>query len=137
MRYRGGGVGHRSIHEATQCLLNDHDKLNTQLFTLEYCESSTEDGEDGGDSDIPMDNSSDPEEGGTSDEDGSEMDGINLRHTQQLVDDELGDEMDKYGYTGLDQLLDRVEEDAETCSDDGTLALEGRFPDDELEYADL
>ena len=85
MRNRGGGVSHRSICEATQCLLNDHDKLDTQLFTLECCESSTEDGEDGGDSDIPMDDSSDPEEGGTSDEDGSEIDGVNLGHTQQLV----------------------------------------------------
>ena len=85
MRYQGGGVGHRSICEATQCLLNDHDKLNIQLFTLECCESSTEDGEDSGDSDIPMDDSSDPEEGGTSDEDGSEMDGIDLGHTQCYV----------------------------------------------------
>ena len=58
-------------------------------------------------------------------------------NTQQLVDDELGEEMDEYGYTGLDQLLDRAEEDAEMCSDDGVLALEGGFPDDELEYADL
>ena len=85
MRNQGGGVSHRSICEATQCLLNDRDKLDTQLFTLECCESSTEDGEDSGDSDIPMDDSSDPEEGGTSDEDGSEMDGVDLGHTQCYV----------------------------------------------------
>lgn len=93
MRYRGDGVGHKSIREATQCLLDDRNKLDSQPFTLE-CDhkSSTENGEDSDNSDIPMDNlnSSDPEEGRTSDDDGSEMD-VDPRDAQQLVDDELGD----------------------------------------------
>ena len=41
------------------------------------------------------------------------------------------------GIGGSSTVTDRAEEDAEICSDDGALALEGRFPDDELEYADL
>ncbi|KIM50106.1 hypothetical protein SCLCIDRAFT_34653 [Scleroderma citrinum Foug A] len=38
------------------------------------------------------------------------MDGINPEHAPQLIDDELGDEMDEYGYSGLDQVLDNMEE---------------------------
>lgn len=38
------------------------------------------------------------------------MDGIDPEHVPQLIDDELGDEMDEYGYSGLDQVLDNMEE---------------------------
>lgn len=38
------------------------------------------------------------------------MDGIDPEHAPQLIDDELGDEMDEYGYSGLDQVLDNMEE---------------------------
>lgn len=44
--------------------------------------------------------------------------------------------MDEYGYTGLDQRLDR-EEDAEMHNDDGTLAPGDGTPDDEFGYAYL
>ena len=33
MRYRGGGVGHKSICEATCCLLHDRDPLDKVPFT--------------------------------------------------------------------------------------------------------
>ncbi|KIM56240.1 hypothetical protein SCLCIDRAFT_1147209 [Scleroderma citrinum Foug A] len=132
MRYRGGGVGHKSICEATRCLLDDCDKLNSQPFTLQGNHESpfAEDAEDSGNDDILMDESRDPEEGG-SDEDEVEMDNIDLEHVPQLIDDKLKDKMDKYGYNGLDQVLDNVEEDAEMPNDEDTLAPE------DLEDADL
>lgn len=58
------------------------------------------------------------------------MDGIDLGDAQQLLDNELDDKMDKYGYTGLDQLLNKAEEVAEVHSDD-------KFPENKLKYVDL
>lgn len=132
MRYRGGGVGHKSIREATRCLLDDHDKLDSQPFTLQGNHESpfAEDAEDSGNDDVLMDESRDPEEGG-SDEDEVEMDNIDLEHVPQLIDNKLKDKMDEYGYNGLDQVLDNVEEDAEMPNDEDTLAPE------DLEDADL
>ena len=47
MGYQGGGVGHRSICKATQCLLDDCDKLDSQPFTLKHDHKPyTEDGKD-------------------------------------------------------------------------------------------
>ncbi|KAH0826332.1 hypothetical protein J3R83DRAFT_5285 [Lanmaoa asiatica] len=65
-----------------------------------------------------MDDSSSAEEESDeeSDEDGLAMEGIDGEDGKQLVDDELDDEMDEFGYTGLDQVLnddrDSGDEDA-------------------------
>ena len=51
MRFRGGGVGHKSTCEATQCLLSDHEDLDKRPFTLE-CECGPFEGTDG--DDVPV-----------------------------------------------------------------------------------
>ncbi|KAI6152506.1 hypothetical protein BKA82DRAFT_4457721, partial [Pisolithus tinctorius] len=36
MQFHGGGVGHKMTHEVTCCLLDDQDKLDNALVTLEW-----------------------------------------------------------------------------------------------------
>ncbi|KAF8547091.1 hypothetical protein OG21DRAFT_1517647 [Imleria badia] len=89
MRHRGSGVGHKST-------LFEHDR--------NLSEATEESGKD-----VSMDESSSAEEESDkeTDEDGSEMeveDGYNEELV--MVDDELEDEMDEFGYSGLDQVLD-------------------------------
>ena len=58
--------------------------------------------------------------------------------TERLIDDELGDEMDEYGYSGLDQVLEVDSDDAEMSSDEDALGPEdGENPDDGIEYGEL
>lgn len=108
MRYRGGGVGHKSTCEATRCLLDNRETLDKQPFILERDRNLFEEATEESGEDAPMDDSSSAKEESDkeSDGDGSEMEGIEVEDGKQLVDDELDDEMHKFGYSGLDQVLD-------------------------------
>jgi len=127
MRFRGGGVGHKSTREATYCILGDRDALNKVSFTLEHdqlgqgTEESdkddvpVDDASNEGEGDVPMDDASGSEEEG--DQEGPE-EVADIGGGEQLVGDELADEMDEYGYTGLDQVLEKSDdEDVEDGED--------------------
>lgn len=140
MQYRGGGVGHKSTHNATKCLLEDRDKLDKRSFTLEYDrhEQEAEESEESRVSDASMDESSAPEpdeEIGSEDDEESDTEDITLDQADtQAVPDELGDEMEEYGYTGLDQILDDSDEEGNEQLLDRE---DGEVSDNALEYADL
>ena len=136
MRYRGGGVGHKTIREATHCLLDDRDALNKKELTLKHDHDLFDEGVEGSDDDIPMDDSSESEEE-SSDESKGEESEVNAAESECLIDDELGDEMEEYGYSGLDQVLED-KEDAKVSGDEDALGPEdGEDPDNGLEYAEL
>ena len=66
------------------------------------------------------------------------MEDINPACSECLIDDELGDEMDEYGYSGLDQVLEVNSDDAEMSGDEDALGPEdGENPDDRIEYGEL
>ena len=121
MRFRGGGVGHKSTRKATCCVLDDHDALDKASFTFEHDQpgqGAEEDDEDGvsmddasndGEGDISMDEASSSEEEGDQEGPGTEV--ADIRSGEQLVGNELADEMDEYGYTGLDQVVESDDED--------------------------
>ena len=132
MRYRGGGVGHRVTREAMRCLLNDRDVLDKQPFTFEHDHQPFEEGID---DDVPMDDSSSGKE---SEDDGSEMEDVDGGDGTQLIDNKLGDEMEEYGYSGLDQVLDDDEGDDKVSGNEDALGPEdGEDPDDEVGHAEL
>jgi hypothetical protein len=131
MRYRGGGVGHKSIREATRSLLDDRDPLDKIPFTKEKeheaqgseDEMMEDDGEEEGDEEGDETEGSEDELEETSEEDEQEG-GDDTRTpltTEQLIDDEVADEMDEFGYTGLDQIL--VEDEDEELLPDEEEAL--------------
>ena len=139
MRYQGGGIGHKSIREATLCLFDDRDALDKQEFSLEHDRNLFDEEAEDTDDDVPMDesNSSDEESGDESESEELEMEDIDPACSEHLIDDELGDEMDEYGYSGLDQVLE-VEDDAEVSDDEDALGPEdGENPDDGLKYGEL
>ena len=108
MRYQGRGVGHKSIHEATLCLFDDCNALDKQEFNLEHDNNLFDEEAEGTDNDVPMDDlsSSDEESGDESEGKESAMEDINPACADRLIDNELGDEMDEYGYSRLDQVLE-------------------------------
>ena len=54
------------------------------------------------------------------------------------IDNELRDEMEEYGYSGLDQVLDDDEGDVEASGNEDALGPEdGEDPDDEVGHAEL
>lgn len=135
MRYRGGAVGHKTTQEETKCLLGDRDKLDKVPFELECNQdwyanegsdvemSGGDDGEnvmedeheEGGGSDIEVDHSEggdgeeneiDSDESESGDMAGDPSSGLSA----SLADDELLDEMEEFGYTGLDQVVQEEEE---------------------------
>lgn len=152
LRYRGGGVGHKPIHEATRCLLDDRDRLDQLPFTMEKMHETQDSDEemtnDGEDNDDPEDEEDAEEEDameGSDDEDedegsGSCEDSDEEHHedednegdanqdphtTEYLIDDDIADEMDEFGYTGLDQVLVEDEDDDALLDDDALGAEDG------------
>ena len=70
--------------------------------------------------------SAEEESGEEGENDGSEVEDGDVGDGEQLIDDELGDEMEEYGYSGLDQVLNDDEEDAEMFGDEDGLGPEDR-----------
>jgi hypothetical protein len=97
MRYRGGGVGHKSVCKVTRCLLDDRDSLDKVPFTRDSEKNRIAQSSDG---EMMEDADSEEEEEATEVADGS---GIPFP-TEQLIDDDVADEMDGFRYTGLNQI---------------------------------
>ena len=159
MRYRDGGVGHKSTQEETDRFLDDRDKLDKVPFELESernweydngsdveMRSGARDADDGEMEDVGNEESDgidDDESNGDEEIDrDEESDGDDEpeleRNSMALVDEELLDEMDEFGYSGLDQ----VEEDDEEWEDshlgqDALSAEDGENVDWEGEEDDL
>lgn len=156
MRFRGGGVGHKSTRRETSCLLDDRDKLDRVPFQREkerhgseFDESSEEDEDMDEDEDLEEDGygdlegsddgseeASDGEEDCTDDED----DEVPVSALfEAMVDDTVADEMDEYGYTGLDQVLDEDGAGEETDNADDFGPEDGEDVIDEFEdgFAEL
>ena len=137
MRHRGGAVGHSSTRDATQCLLNDRDKLDNEPFVLEHDhEPHAKNAEENDNGDISMDESNDSVSGEGSDskdDEDSDVGDAPLDETSgQLINDELGDEMEEqYGYSGLDQVLDS-DEDGQMFGEEDRMDAEGELSD--IEY---
>jgi hypothetical protein len=128
MRFRGGGIGHRTTHEATQCFLNDRDLLD----------------------DIGLDSG-----GIRNDDDEIDEPGISSSTMQattsnvlELGNDEL--EYDNFGYSGIEQREEGeddkdgeqagenedVDKDDDNVVDDELGAEDGENSDEELEGFD-
>jgi len=129
MRFWGGGVGPKSTHKVTRCLLDDCETLDKEPFTLK---NDSDPFQETGENDVPMEGTSNSEgdESDESSEQGSDIDSVGGRDDEPLIVNELADEMDEYGYTGLDQTLDKNEGDAEISGDEDALRPEdGEDPD--------
>ncbi|KAF9237846.1 hypothetical protein BU15DRAFT_75648 [Melanogaster broomeanus] len=109
MRYRGGGVGHRSTHEATRVLLHDRDVLDALART-----TVAPSGEDDADASTPMNEESGNGRGGDEFEEDEEA---------------LEEEMEEFGYTGIEEEL---EGNGDGDSDDGGSSDGADEVDDEL-----
>ena len=122
------------------CLFNDRDALDKQEFNLEHDRNLFDEEAEGTDDNVPMDDSSssDKESGDESESEELAMEDINPACSECLIDDELGDEMDEYGYSRLDQVLEVDSDDAEMSGNEDALGPEdGENPDDGIEYGEL
>ena len=70
--------------------------------------------------------SAEEESGEEGENDGSEVEDGDVGDGEQLIDDELGDKMEEYRYSRLDQVLNDDEEDAEMFGDEDGLGPEDR-----------
>ena len=150
MRFRGGGVGHKTRREETRCLLDDQDELDKVPFVMEseidrdQMELDDKDEEDGKknkkkdrdeDEKGENDNEMDEDEGSKEGQESSA--GIS---SATLANEELIDEMDEFGYSGLDQVVDQDDEGEELLEEDGLGAEDGenaRDNDGDEFFADL
>ncbi|KIJ06917.1 hypothetical protein PAXINDRAFT_19881 [Paxillus involutus ATCC 200175] len=160
MRFRGGGVGHKPIRNAAQCLLEDRDELDKIPFVKESeratgSPAGSEDRMETGDEENEEDegSASEGEGQGESENDSDnnnpssdELDDVPVGNSLAvLASDELADEMEEFGYTGLDQLVeDEADDDRDTIgelSDDGLGAEDGENAaaneEEDEEFADL
>ena len=67
------------------------------------------------------------------DEYGLDVDEALGKTSGQIIDDELGDEMDEYGYTGLDQVLDE-DKDMDMDMNMDAAMMSGLMDVDGIEY---
>ena len=75
--------------------------------------------------------SAEEESGEEGENDGSKVEDGDVGDGEQLIDDELGGKMEEYRYSGLDQVLNNVEEDTEIFGD-----KDGLGPEDEEDPTD-
>ena len=101
MRFRGGGVGHRSTRAATNIFTQDCDDLDkTRDFSSAAGDEEQEDTAD----------------------DGLELEEMDAAEGEVL-------EMEEYGYDGVEQVEDESESVADIAEDIDGLALEGDEPE--------
>ena len=149
MRFRGGGVGHKSMRTEMCCLLDDRDELDERDFKKEKEQSksrseleTTEEDEDmiDEDEDDRDDEEDGDDDGDTEDEDGEDgeeveddLEGGEEGDEEEVpaatpfevyVDDEVADEMDEYGYSGLDQVVNEDDESEEIEDDENAFGPE-------------
>ena len=126
MQFRGGAVGHKTMQEETKCLLHDRNELDKVPFELEYERAgyakpesdvemgSGEDGEDATEEDGHEECKAEENDAEDSEDeiDDDDSDAGEQGLSAALANDALLDEMEEFGYTGLDEV---VEEDEETA----------------------
>ena len=88
MRFRGGGVGHKSTREATDSFRSDRDRLDTQLVTATQVEEDNEEGYASG-----VDNIEDEEEDYGYNQDATDGD--------EPEDENGDDDFEMFGYADL------------------------------------
>lgn len=153
LRFRGGGVGHKTTREETGCLLNDRDDLDKMPLILESEKSRNqmdlddESDEDGDSEETTKDKSEDSDEHEDEVEDeestrGSDLDESDVGiSSAALASKELADEMDEFGYSGLDQVIEEPVEEELLVEEDGLGAEDGENvgdnEDEDEFYADL
>ncbi|KAG1811133.1 uncharacterized protein BJ212DRAFT_1579186 [Suillus subaureus] len=116
MRFRGGGVGHKSTRSATQIFRNDHDPLDC---VAPGDNADSEEDEEASDSEEDEEASEGDEEGAAEgDEEGAAEGAIDEGIIDQ-DEDEVGEsEMEEFGYGGLDQEEDDTDSDEDDSSSD-------------------
>jgi hypothetical protein len=134
MRYRGGGVGHTNIRDATDWFLKDRDKLDmaSEQARYEKTPSKSMSADEGSEEDDEQDDDNEAEEG-----DGDEGAGgwVTVGEVEDIDEDEIDEELD-YGYA-LDEEV--AEESEEECHSDDELidnalgAEDGEEAEDELD----
>jgi len=135
MRFRGGGVGHKSMPTEMRCLLDDRgfEKEKERSQSRSELEATEEDedmiDEDEDDEDEEEDEDGDAEDEGEDEDDlegGEEGDEGVLAATplEAYVDDEVADEMDEYGYSGLDRVINEDDENEEIEDDENAFGPE-------------
>ncbi|KAG1792273.1 uncharacterized protein HD556DRAFT_1309350 [Suillus plorans] len=104
MRFRGGGVGHRTTREATNSFLNDRDPLD-----IHHASAAVAHSEDEGSNDDESDLMDDEE-------------GLARGKAMELDEGDKSDldHYDDYGYSGVQQEVEEDEDkDEDRCSEDG------------------
>lgn len=136
MRFRGGGIGHRTTHEATSSFLNDRDPLDIHQANTAVTHSEDE-GSDDDESDLI-----DSKEGSAArgeameldegDEYQFDYDDYGYSGIQQEVEGEDFDE-NRYGEDGPGEGVEATEGDGDSDIDDELGAEDGEDSDEELE----
>ncbi|KAG1896093.1 uncharacterized protein F5891DRAFT_1193535 [Suillus fuscotomentosus] len=148
MRFCGGGVGHRSTHNATQTFCNDRDPLDC---VARRNNADSEQGE--GASEEDKEASEDKVEASSKNEESSadrqleaseeyeddgppleedEEDGLSESAVDQDEDEVVELEMEEYGYGGLDQEEENTDDEADADQDDSSSDNEDNDADDDL-----
>ena len=141
MRFRGGGVGHKSMRNEMRCLLDDRDELDKRGFEKEKERSQSRSELDATDEDEDMidededDEEDEEDEDGDAEDEGEDEDDLEggeegdeevpaATPFEAYVDDEVADEMDEYGYSGLDQVINEDDENEEIEDDENAFGPE-------------
>lgn len=143
MRFRGGGVGHRTTRKATNIFLDDRDKLDTHQAGAAVVHT----GEEGSDddrsdtSDVGEESVGNAMELDTGDElesglmDNGEGSAAQREIAELDEDDESDVEYDDYGYSGIQEIEGEVfdeEKDEDGYSEDGE-GFEATEGDEEID----
>lgn len=146
MRFRGGGVGHKTMREETQCLLDDRDKLDKVPFIMEsemdkdqmeLDDESDKEEEDSEDEEEDEDDEEESKDGNEMDEDEEDEESGIGNSSAALANEELVDEMDEFGYSGLDQVIEEFVEEELLVEEDGLGAEDGENVGDNEDEDDL
>lgn len=137
MRFRGGGIGHRTTREATSIFLNDRDPLDICQTSAAVAHSEDE-GSNDDESDL-VDNEEgsvargdtmEPDEG---DETDSDLDDYGYSDIQQVEAEDLDEDEDEDGYIKDGENMKAAEGDGDDEIDDELGAEDGEESDEELE----
>jgi len=118
MRFRGGGIGHRTTGEATDGFLSDRDRLDVRHVSATDCSNESE-GAEHDECDIV-----DRVEGSATQDEAFEL---------PVDENDQPDSDDDYGCSGIQQEVEGEEDDSEDGEDDDAIeGKEGNEIDDEL-----
>ncbi|KAG1842081.1 hypothetical protein F4604DRAFT_1939089 [Suillus subluteus] len=129
MRFRRGGVRHKTTQRETSCLLDDQDALDKvpfqrekehHLSELDEAFEEDDDMEDNKNGDMQSSSEeADDSEGESDDTDDEDDEDDDLASTpfKAIINDTIADKMDEFGYSSLDQVLDEDDVGEDTNND--------------------